>query len=135
ARKEVLPTSGLAKAVTYLLNHEQGLRVFLDDPAVPIDNNESGRAVRPTVLGRVNYLGSRSERGTEVQAILSMLAESAKRCGSSTRSARRRVNRSEKPSTTSYAVIPLAAIGQRGSCRSPQDGHGKRVFCCSCSST
>jgi transposase len=80
ARPEVLPSSGLAKAVGYLLNHEAGLRVFLDDPAVPIDNNESERAVRPTVLGRVNYQGSRSRRGTEVHAILSTLVESAKRC-------------------------------------------------------
>jgi transposase len=81
ARNDVLPSSGLAKAVAYLLNHEPGLRVFLDDPAVPIDNNESERAVRPTVLGRLNYLGSRSRRGTEVHAISSTLVESAKRCG------------------------------------------------------
>lgn len=81
ARPDVLPSSSLAKAVGYLLNHETGLRVFLDDPAVPIDNNESERAVRPTVLGRVNYLGSRSRRGTEVHAIISTLVESAKRCG------------------------------------------------------
>lgn len=80
-RTDVLPSTGLAKAVAYLLNHEVGLRVFLDDPAVPIDNNESERAVRPTVLGRVNYQGSRSRRGTEVHAILSTLVESAKRCG------------------------------------------------------
>jgi transposase len=81
ARSDVLPSSGLAKAVAYLLNHEAGLRVFLDDARVPIDNNESERAVRPTVLGRVNYQGSRSRRGTEVHAIISTLVESAKRCG------------------------------------------------------
>lgn len=80
-RPEILPSSGLAKALAYLVNHEAGLRVFLDDPAVPIDNNLSERAVRPTVLGRVNYQGSRSERGCEVHAILSTLVESAKRCG------------------------------------------------------
>lgn len=80
-RADVLPSSGLAKALAYLLNHEVGLRVFLDDPAVPIDNNESERAVRPTVLGRVNYQGSRSRRGTDVHAIISTLVESAKRCG------------------------------------------------------
>ena len=38
---DLLPSSGLAKALAYLINHEPGLRVFLDDPAVPIDNNES----------------------------------------------------------------------------------------------
>lgn len=81
SRAEVLPSSGLSKALAYLVNHEAGLRVFLDDAAVPIDNNESERAVRPTVLGRVSYQGSRSPRGTEVHAILSTLVESAKRCG------------------------------------------------------
>lgn len=80
-RQDVLPSSGLAKALGYLLNHEAGLRVFLDNPAVPIDNNESERAVRPTVLGRANYQGSRSRRGTEVHAILATMMESAKRCG------------------------------------------------------
>lgn len=80
-RSDVLPSTGLAKAVNYLLNHEVGLRVFLDDPAVPIDNNESEGALRPTVLGRVNYQCSRSRRGTEVHAIISTLVESAKRCG------------------------------------------------------
>lgn len=79
-RADVLPSTGLAKAVAYLLNHETGLRVFLDNPAVPIDNNASERAIRPLVLGRVNYQGSRSRRGTEVQAIISTLVESAKRC-------------------------------------------------------
>ncbi len=80
-RTDVLPSTGLAKAVAYLLNHEAGLRVFLDDPAVPIDNNESERHIRPAVMGRANYQGSRSRRGTEVHAILSTLVESAKRCG------------------------------------------------------
>lgn len=80
-RADVLPSTGLAKAITYLLNHEAGLRGYLDDPVVPIDNNRSERAVRPTVLGRANYQGSRSRRGTEVHAILSTLVESAKRCG------------------------------------------------------
>ncbi len=77
----MLPSSLFAKALAYLLNHEAGLRVYLDDPAVPIDNNESEQAIRPTVLGRANYQGSRSRRGTEVQAILTTLVESAKRCG------------------------------------------------------
>ena len=80
-RPDVLPSTGLAKAVAYLLNHEVGLRIFLDNPAVPLDNNISERAIRPIVLGRVNYQGSRSRRGTEVHAIISTLVESAKRCG------------------------------------------------------
>lgn len=81
----LLPSSGLAKALFYLVNHEPGLRVFLDDPAVPIDNNESERAIRGPVLGRKNHYGSRSRRGTETAAILYTLVESAKRIGVSPR--------------------------------------------------
>lgn len=80
-RSDLLPSSGLAKALAYLLNHEAGLRVFLDDPAVPIDNNEAERAMRSPVLGRKNHYGSRSRRGTETAAILYTLVESAKRVG------------------------------------------------------
>lgn len=78
-RADLLPSSGLVKALNYLVNHEPGLRVFLDDPAVPIDNNESERAMRAPVLGRKNHYGSRSRRGTETAAILYTLVESAKR--------------------------------------------------------
>jgi|GEM_PF-423597 len=81
ARPDLLPASGLAKALAYLINHEAGFRVFLDDPAVPIDNNESERAMRAPVLGRKNHYGSRSRRGTETAAILYTLVESAKRVG------------------------------------------------------
>lgn len=81
ASPALLPSSGLAKALAYLVNHEAGLRVFLDDPTVPIDNNESERAMRAPVLGRKNHYGSRSRRGTEIAAVLYTLIESAKRIG------------------------------------------------------
>jgi len=48
-RQDVLLSSGLAKALVYRLKHEAGLRGYLDDPAVPIDNNESDRVFRSTV--------------------------------------------------------------------------------------
>ena len=79
ARPEVLDSSGLAKALAYLLNHEAGLRVYLDHPDMPIDNNQAERAMKSPVLGRKNHYGSRSRRGTEVAAILYTLIESAKR--------------------------------------------------------
>ena len=80
-RQDVLPSSGLSNALNYLVNHEAGLRVFLDNSSVPIDNNASERALRGPVLGRKNSYGSRSRRGTETAAILYTLVESAKRTG------------------------------------------------------
>lgn len=81
ARPDVLAGSGLARALGYLVNHEAGLRVYLDDPAVPIDNNLAEQAERTPVLGRKNHYGSRSRRGTETAAILYTLTECAHRVG------------------------------------------------------
>jgi hypothetical protein len=54
---------------------------FLDDPRVPLDNNQVERALRGAVIGRKNHYGSRSRRGTEVAALFYSLLESAKACG------------------------------------------------------
>ncbi len=66
------------KAVNYLLNHLDGLKLFLDDPNLPIDNNHAERSVRGPVVGRKNHYGSKSKRGTEVAAIFYSLIETAK---------------------------------------------------------
>ena len=76
-----LPRSDLAGALGYMLKLEPGLRKFLDDPRIPLDNNASERALRGVVLGRKNHYGSRSRRGTEVAAIIYTLMESAKLAG------------------------------------------------------
>ncbi|MDB5098198.1 MAG: hypothetical protein JWM80_2619 [Cyanobacteria bacterium RYN_339] len=77
-RPKVLPRSGIGEALGYLLNQEAGLRRFLGDARIPIDNNPCERALRGVVLGRKNHYGSRSRRGTEVAAILYTIMESAK---------------------------------------------------------
>ncbi|HEY3321229.1 MAG TPA: IS66 family transposase [Planctomycetota bacterium] len=81
-----LPRSGLGEALGYLLNQEVGLRRFLDDSRIPIDNNATEAAQRGVVLGRNNHLGSRSRRGTEVAAIYYTLVECAKLAGVSPKS-------------------------------------------------
>lgn len=45
----------LARAVTYLLNQEKYLRVFLENGEVPMDNNASERAIRGFCIGRKNW--------------------------------------------------------------------------------
>lgn len=84
-KPRVLPRSGLGEALGYLLNQEVGLRRYLADPRIPIDNNACERALRGLVLGRKNHYGSRSRRGTEVAAIMYTLIESAKLAGVSPR--------------------------------------------------
>lgn len=73
-----LPKSSLRKAIDYMLGNWETLRVFLEDPYVPLDNNATERALRAIVIGRKNHYGSRSVRGTEVAAIAYSLVETAK---------------------------------------------------------
>lgn len=75
------PQSGLRKAINYMFGLWSGLTLFLDDPAVPLDNNGTERALRGVVVGRKNHYGSRSERGTRVAALFYSLIETAKLCG------------------------------------------------------
>jgi transposase len=76
--QRALPQSPLGKAIAYLGKHWDGLRVFLTDPDVPLDNNRTERAMRGVVVGRKNHFGSRSERGTQVAAMMYSLVETAK---------------------------------------------------------
>lgn len=73
--------SGLGKAIAYMAGLWSGLVVFVENPAVPLDNNGAERAVRGPVVGRKNHYGSRSRRGTEVAALFYSLVESAKLSG------------------------------------------------------
>jgi transposase len=77
----LLPSTGLAKAVEYMLSLWPGLTVFLTDPRIPIHNNHAEREIRGVVVGRKNHFGSKSKRGTEVAAIFYSLFEAARLAG------------------------------------------------------
>ena len=77
----MLPQSSLGKAIAYMGGIWNGLKLFLDDANVEIDNNGTERALRGIVVGRKNHYGSRSRRGTEVAALFYSLIESAKLAG------------------------------------------------------
>jgi transposase len=79
--QRALPQSGLAKALAYTDGLWPGLVRFLDDPAIPLDNNATERAMRGLVVGRKNHYGSKSLRGTQVAALFYSLLESAKLAG------------------------------------------------------
>jgi len=76
--RPTLPRSSLGRAVGYTLELWPGLERFLTDPSIPIDNNQTERAMRGVAIGRKNHYGSRSLRGTEVAALFYSLIESAK---------------------------------------------------------
>jgi transposase len=77
-RRRVLPGSKMGKAINYMLGLSVGLKRFLKDPRIPLDNNAAERALRGVVVGRKNHYGSKSKRGTEVAAQFYTLFETAK---------------------------------------------------------
>jgi transposase len=76
-----LSSSPTAQVLGYLDNQKAGLKRFLDDPRIPLDNNQSERGYCWVAVGRRSFFGSRSKRGTEVAALFYSLAESARRVG------------------------------------------------------
>ena len=73
ARREVdaLPAQAPeGKALRSLLNHREGLSVFLERPWVPMDNNFAERLLRGPVIGRRLSFGSVSEAGAGFTATM-----------------------------------------------------------------
>ena len=75
----VLPKSRLGKAVRYALNQWDELSVFLEDGAIPIDNNATESELRRLTIGRKNWLFVGSSRGGEMAATMYSLVSSAAR--------------------------------------------------------
>ncbi|MBS4217494.1 IS66 family transposase [Bacillus sp. FJAT-49711] len=73
--------NALGKAAEYTLNRVNGLKAFLNDGRIEIDNNPAENAIRPNVLGRKNWLFSVSEAGARANAICLSIAETAKSNG------------------------------------------------------
>ncbi len=75
---QVLPTSGIGKAVTYALNQWHGLATYCHYGLAPIDNNHTEQCMRPNAMNRKNSLFNVSDEGTEAYAILLTLIQTAK---------------------------------------------------------
>jgi transposase len=67
-----------AKAIDYALKRWAALTRYLDDGAVPIDNNWVENQIRPWALGRKNWLFAGSQRSGERAANVMTLIQSAK---------------------------------------------------------
>ena len=59
-----------AKALRSLVNHRDGLSVFVDRAQVPMDNNLAERVLRGPVIGRRLSFGSNSENGARFTAVM-----------------------------------------------------------------
>ena len=64
--------------LTYCLNQEKYLRVFLTNPEVPMDNNAAERAIRPFCVEKKNWKLIDTIHGAEASAIIYSIVETCK---------------------------------------------------------
>ena len=73
--------SAIAKALDYSLKRWQALTRYVEDGAVPIDNNQVENQIRPWALGRSNWLFAGSLRSGKRAAAIMSLIQSARMNG------------------------------------------------------
>jgi len=73
-----LPQSFMGKAVTYTLTLWPHLQEFLEDGRVEIDNNQVENAIRPTAIGKKNWLFIGEADAGQTSAILFTLIEACR---------------------------------------------------------
>ncbi|WKB52874.1 IS66 family transposase [Eleftheria terrae] len=77
-RQKVPDGSATAKAIDYSLGRWTALVRYLDDGALPADNNWAENRIRPIALGRTNWLFAGSLRAGKRAAAVMSLIQSAK---------------------------------------------------------
>ena len=80
-RARVSPKSRLGEKLAYIGNHWDGLKVFLADGRVEMDNNIVENAIRPLALNRKNALFAGHDEGAKAWARIASLVETAKMNG------------------------------------------------------
>jgi transposase len=80
-RTKVLPKSGLGQACTYLLNQWQPLTTHLQHSQTRLDNNAVENAIRPSALGKKNWLFIGHPDAGQRSAIIYSLVVSCQRHG------------------------------------------------------
>lgn len=81
AQPRHLPKSPLGKAIAYAINNWDHLLLFLDDVAIPVDNNASERFLRPVAKGRDNWLFAGSDESAGNIAALMTLTSTCEANG------------------------------------------------------
>ncbi len=78
---ELLEDSPMYDGVRYARNQRKGLRRFLDDGRLPLDNNISERELRRQAVGRKNWMFLGSDDGGHVNATFTSLLASCRMVG------------------------------------------------------
>ena len=69
--------SKLKEAINYSVNQEVYLRKFLEDPQLPLDNNDAERSIKSFCVGKHSWHIIDSAKGAKANALLYSIAESA----------------------------------------------------------
>ncbi|MBQ2813636.1 MAG: IS66 family transposase [Akkermansia sp.] len=75
------PRNKLKDAIEYALKRREQLSRWLENPSIPIDNNQVERAIRPVTIGRKNSLFIGSPDAGQRAAIIYTMVEECKRTG------------------------------------------------------
>jgi transposase len=77
--KKLLPGSTLGKATTYALGRWSGLEEFLNDGQLEIDNNLIENSIRPTAIGKKNFLFFGADQAGWRSAVIYSIVETCRR--------------------------------------------------------
>jgi transposase len=77
-REPFAAKSPLGEALAYIVKYWDGLKLFLTDGRVEIDNNSVERTIRPIALNRKNALFAGHDAGAENWATIASLIETCK---------------------------------------------------------
>jgi transposase len=77
--KRFLPQEAISRAVAYAAAQMPGLEVYLEDGKIEIDNNAVENAIRPTALGKKNWLFIGEAEAGERSAIIYTVIETCRR--------------------------------------------------------
>jgi transposase len=79
--RRFLPKSTMGQAVSYALSQWESLQIYLREAKIEIDNNLVENAIRPTTLGKKNWLFFGDADAGERSAIIYSIIESCRRHG------------------------------------------------------
>ena len=79
--RRILPQNSLGKAISYALGQWESLAIYLQDGTIEIDNNLVENAIRPTALGKKNWLFFGDAQAGHRSAVLYPIIESCRRRG------------------------------------------------------
>jgi len=77
--KRFLPQDAISRAMAYAIAQMPGLEVYLEDGKIEIDNNLVENAIRPTALGKKNWLFIGEAQAGDRSAIIYTVIESCRR--------------------------------------------------------